>query len=216
MASASLSPDCEAAEEVRSFKSARSNHAQNQEALMPQNILMITAIAGAENCAAVVSKQFGWTVEIAVNRKEGLAALRHREFALVVLDESLIDSRDDCADSLIKCAGLAIPLEINFAISGCGRLVREIRAALLRREREQELALRAAATSIQSDLRDTVAGLLLQSQLALAQPALSPQLAEKLRLVAELAANLRQRLDLPPQATQIRQARTQPVAVHPA
>jgi hypothetical protein len=65
-------------------------------------------------------------------------------------------------------------------------------------------------------LRDTVAGLLLQSQLALAQPALSPQLAEKLRLVAELAANLRQRLDLPPQATQIRQARTQPVAVHPA
>jgi len=47
---------------------------------MPQNILMITAIAGAENCAAVVSKQFGLTVEIAVNRKEGLAALRHREF----------------------------------------------------------------------------------------------------------------------------------------
>jgi len=80
MASASLSPDCEAAEEVRSFKSARSNHAQNQEALMQQNILMITAIAGAENCAAVVSKQFGLTVEIAVNRKEGLAALRHREF----------------------------------------------------------------------------------------------------------------------------------------
>ncbi len=184
---------------------------------MPQNILMITAIAGAENCAAVVSKQFGLTVETAANRKEGLAALRRREFALVVLDESLVDSRDDGADSLLKYAGLAIPLEINFAISGCGRLVREIRAALLRREREHELALSAAATSIQSDLRDTVAGLLLQSQLALAEPALSPQLAERLRMVAELAANLRQRLDVPPlQTAQIRQHRTPPVAAHPA
>ena len=95
---------------------------------MPQNILMITAIAGAENCAAVLSKQFGLTVETAANRKEGLAALRRREFALVVLDESLVDSRDDGADSLLKHAGLAIPLEINFAISGCGRLVREVRA----------------------------------------------------------------------------------------
>ena len=184
---------------------------------MPQNILMITAIAGAENCAAVVAKQFGLTVETVASRKDGLAALRRREFALVVLDESLVDSRDDGVDSLLKYAGLAIPLEINFAISGCGRLVREIRAALLRREREHELALRAAATSIQSDLRDTVAGLLLQSQLALAEPALSPQLAEKLRLVAELAANLRQRLDVPPlQSAQIRQRRAQPAGVHPA
>jgi hypothetical protein len=184
---------------------------------MPLNILMITAIAGVENCAAVVSKQFGLTVETAASRKEGLAALRRSEFALVVLDESLVDSRDDGADSLLKHAGLAIPLEINFAISGCGRLVREIRGALLRREREHEMALRAAATSIQSDLRDTVAGLLLQSQLALAEPALSPQLAERLRLVAELAANLRQRLDLPSQqATQVRQPRTHPVAVQPA
>ena len=38
---------------------------------MPQSILMITAIAGAENCAAVLSKQFGLTVETACGRKEG-------------------------------------------------------------------------------------------------------------------------------------------------
>ncbi|HEX3473184.1 MAG TPA: hypothetical protein VHT28_18535 [Silvibacterium sp.] len=186
---------------------------------MPQSVLMITAIAGAENCAAVLSKQFGLTVETVANRRDGLAALRRREFALVVVDESLVQGRDDGTDSLLKHAGLAVPLEINFAISGCGRLVREVRAALLRREREQELALRAAATSIQSDLRDTVAGLLLQSQLALAEPAISPQLAEKLKLVVELAGNLRQRLDLP--MRQIEQARdtwqrkrAQPAGIH--
>jgi len=165
---------------------------------MPQSILIITAIAGAENCAAVLSKQFGLIVETAASRKEALAAMRHRDFALVVIDQSLVEHREDGTDSLLKHAGLAIMLEINFAISGCGRVVREVRAALLRREREQDLALSAAATSIQSDIRDTVAGLLLQTQLALAEPGIPPGLTERLQLVLELVAALRHRLEKPP------------------
>ena len=164
---------------------------------MPQSILMITAITGAENCAMVLSKQFGMLVETASNRREALAALRRREFALVIIDQSLVEHVEDGMDSFFKHAGLAIPLEINFAISGCGRVVREVRAALLRREREQDMALTAAASSIQSYLRDTVAGLLLQTQLALAEPGISPHLSERLQLVLELAAGLRQRLDKP-------------------
>jgi len=164
---------------------------------MPQSILMITAIDGAENCATVLSKQFGLAVEAVRSRREGLAALRRREFALIVVDQSLVEQPENGMDSLLKHAGLAIPLEINFAISGCGRVVREVRAALMRREREKNLALSAAASSIQSDLRDAVAGLLLQSQLALAEPGIAPPLAERLHLLLELASNLRQRLDQP-------------------
>ncbi|HZD48636.1 MAG TPA: hypothetical protein VE178_07805 [Silvibacterium sp.] len=183
---------------------------------MPKGILMITAIAGAENCAAVVSKQFGLIVETAASRKEALALLRRREFALVVLDESLVETRENGMDSLLKHAGPAIPLEMNFAISGCGRLVREVRAALFRREREHDLALSVAATSIESELRDTIAGLLLQSQLALAEPGISPQISERLRLILELATSLRQRLDKPspsiqPSAVRV-QSRPQPVS----
>ena len=73
--------------------------------------------------------------------------------------------------------------------------MREIRSALGRRQMEQEVAARAAASSLESNLRDTVAGLLLQSQLALAEPSIPPQLADKLKLMAELAGNLRQKLD---------------------
>jgi len=164
---------------------------------MPQSILMITAIAGAENCAAVLSKQFGVVVETARSRKEGLVALRRHEFVLIVVDQSLVEHPEDAIDSLLKHAGVAIPLEINFAISGCGRVVREVRAALLRREREKYLALSAAASSIRSDLRDAIAGLLLQAQLALVEPGIAPQLAERLQLLLELASNLRQRLDQP-------------------
>lgn len=158
-------------------------------------ILLITGIAGAENCAAVVSKQFGLAVESVSSRKDALAALRRRAYAIVVLDTSMAEAVAGDADTIFRHSGLAMPLEINFAISGCGRLVREVRAALGRRQLEQAIAERAAASSLESNLRDTVAGLLLQSQLALADPSVPPQLADKLKLMAELAGSLRKKLD---------------------
>jgi hypothetical protein len=165
------------------------------ETILPEHILLVTGIAGAENCAAVVSKQFGLAVETASDRKRALAALRRQSYAIVVLDSSMLEVTTGDADVLFKYSGLAIPLEINFAISGCGRLVREIRAALNRRQMEQAVAARAAACSLESNLRDTVAGLLLQSQLTLAEPSVPAQLADKLKLMVELVGNLRQKLD---------------------
>jgi hypothetical protein len=190
------------------------------EQAMQQSILMITAIAGAENCATVLSKQFGLKVETAASRKEGLAALRRREFAVIVIDQSLGENAERGADSLLKNAGMAIPLEINFAISGCGRVVREVRAALLRRDREIELARSAAVSSLQSDLRETLAGLLLQSQLALSEPEIPSRLSERLQLLLELATSLHQRLDRPPMpipASAMRpHLRQTQAAIHPA
>jgi hypothetical protein len=159
-----------------------------------QPLLMITSILGAENCAAVLSSQLGFPVETASNRKNGLAMLRRREYSIVVVDDVLVESDPEGAEFLWKHAGLAIPLQFNFAISGTARLVREIRSALARREQEQALSLRAAAVAVESELRDTVTGLILQSQLALAEPELSPELAAKLTTVVELAGSLRQRL----------------------
>ncbi|HTV06263.1 MAG TPA: hypothetical protein VME86_12915 [Acidobacteriaceae bacterium] len=165
------------------------------DTLRSEHILLVTAIAGAENCAAVVAKQFNLAVETVSCRRDALAALRRQNYAVVVLDGSLLEAAGGDLDAIFRNSGLAIPLEINFAISGCGRLVREIRAALSRRQLEQAVATRAAATSLETNLRDTVAGLLLQSQLALAEPSVPPQLAGKLRLMAELAGSLRQKLD---------------------
>lgn len=159
-----------------------------------QNLLMITSILGAENCAAVLSAQLGFPVENVSNQRDGLARLRRQEYSIVVVDDAVAESDPEGAELLWKHAGLAIPVQINFAISGTARLVREVRAALARREQEHVLAMRAAAIAVESDLRDTVTGLILQSQLALADPEVSPQLAAKLKTVADLAGSLRQRL----------------------
>jgi hypothetical protein len=160
-------------------------------------ILIVTGIEGARNCAAVAAGQLGMDVEVAEGRKAALALLRRREFAAVVVDESMAECDPAGAEAVWEHSGLAIPLQINFALSGATRLVREIRAALHRREREQMLARRAAQAAIETELKTTVAGLLLHSQLALSSGDNSSPMAERMRVVADLAGNLRQQLSAP-------------------
>ena len=161
------------------------------------SILIVTGVEGARNCAAVVSAQLGMEVEVAEGRKAALAALRHREFAAVVVDVTMAECDPAAAEAVWERSGLAIPLQINFALSGAARLIREIRAALHRREREQILARRAAAAAIENELKTTVAGLLLHSQLALSGAEVPSNVADKLRVVADLAGSLRQQLSAP-------------------
>ncbi|HLY41148.1 MAG TPA: hypothetical protein VKR52_08025 [Terracidiphilus sp.] len=158
------------------------------------NILMVTGIEGASNLAEAAGTELGMVVQIAEGRRGALAALRKQEYAAVVLDETIAECDPAGAELIWERSGLAIPMQINFALSGAARIVREIRSALHRREREELLARRAATAVIESELNSTVAGLLLNSQLALAEHELPPAVAEKLRVMASLAGSLRQRL----------------------
>jgi len=161
------------------------------------SILMVTGLEGARNCADAVAKQLGMTVEVAGDRKSAMAALRRGEFAVVVMDGSMAECDAAGAEAIWKNSGLAIPLQVNFALSGSARLVREIQAALNRRTKEQNLARQAAAEAIETELKTTVAGLLLHSQLALSGSDAGSPIAEKLRVVADLAGNLREQLTSP-------------------
>jgi hypothetical protein len=158
------------------------------------SILLVTGVEGARNCADVIAKQLDMAVEVADGRKAALGQLRQREFAAVVVDETVAGCDPAAAEAIWERAGLAIPLQINFAVSGAARLIREIRAALHRREREQMLARKAAAVAVELELKTTVAGLLLQSQLALSSSEPASPVAEKLRMVASLAGDLRRQL----------------------
>jgi signal transduction histidine kinase len=172
------------------------------------SILLVTGIEGARNCADVIAKQLGMEVEVAEGRKTALAALRRTEFSAVVVDDTIAECDPAAAEAIWERAGLAIPVQVNFALTGAARLIRELRAALSRREREQALARRAAAAAIESELKSTVAGLLLHSELALSGSDAGSPVAERLRMVADLAVALRQKLSSPT-AT-----RPEPVSAH--
>jgi hypothetical protein len=161
------------------------------------SILMVTGMEGARNCADVIAKHLGMDVEVAEGRKAALAELRHKEYAAVVVDETIAECEPASAEAIWERAGLAIPLQVNFAVSGAARLIRDIRAALQRREREKMLARKAATAAIESELKSTVAGLLLQSELALSGSEASSPVAERLRMVADLAGSLRRQLATP-------------------
>src|SRR5271154_3564404 len=132
-------------------------------------ILIVTGMEGAENCAATLAKILELDCEVVNGRKAALSALKRKEYAAIVVDEAVIDSDPTGSagsDSIWDNAGLAIPLQINFALSGAQRLAREIRSALNRRERERAISRQAAAAAIETELKSTVSGLLLHSQLA--------------------------------------------------
>jgi len=160
-------------------------------------ILIVTGMEGASNCADALAKQLGLEVEVAEGRKAALTALRHHEFEVVVVDERIADCDPAAANAIAEHAGLAVPLEINFALTGAARLGRAIRAALNRRAREQMLARKAAAAALENEMRTTVGALLLNSQLALSSSEATPAVAEKLRIVADLAGSLRRQLAAP-------------------
>lgn len=161
------------------------------------SILMVTGIEGARNCAATVGTQLGMEVEVAESRRAALAALHRREFQVIIVDDTIAECDPAAAEAIWLQTGLAIPLQINFALSGAARLVREIRSALYRRQREQATAGRAAAAAIETEIKSTIAGLLLNSELALKGSGVPAPIADRLRVVAELAGTLRQQLNAP-------------------
>ena len=162
--------------------------------MINRDVLLITGIDGAASCAAAMEEQLGMHVEVAATRKAGLAQLRRGQFGVVVVEESLAEGDTSWADQVWESAGLALPVQVNFGVSGCARLTREVKAAVARRANEEVLARRTAILELESELKGSVTGVLLQSELALREPAVSAALKPKLVHLVELAGALRERL----------------------
>ena len=168
-----------------------------KEVNVVQRVLVVSALSGAQTCAAAIMQQMGLDVDVVPAMREAVEALRIGTYAAVIVDDALAEGDPRGAEVLWKMAGLAIPMQVNFALTGSTRLVRDLRAALARREQEQGAAERAALRAVESELRNAISGLVLQTQLALRETPSSPQLEQRLRVMAELAGNLKQRLDIP-------------------
>jgi hypothetical protein len=165
------------------------------QSLVQHSVLIISPLAEATQPAAALSSALGCTVKLAAGHRAGVTELRHRDYSVVVVDDCMAEANPAATEVLWQSLGMAVPVQINFALYGGSRLTREVQAAIGRREQQQVLAMRAAASLLENELKSTVTGLLLQSQLALAEPQLTPKLTGKLELVAELAGSLRRRLE---------------------
>jgi hypothetical protein len=89
---------------------------------------------------------------------------------------------------------MAVPVFVNFGISGIERILREIRAALSRRGLESVLARHSARQALREELKDDVTALLLSCGIALGEPDLSEATKARLKQIEELAQHMRSKL----------------------
>lgn len=161
-------------------------------------ILLITAIAKAQDCAAALQKITAEPVQVAATLHEAVVQLQAHEFSTVVLDQLLLDAEPDDVETIFKHIGTAVPVYSNFAISGIERVSRELRSAIHRRKRELLIARQKAEQDLRSELKGTITALLLSCEMALGVPNL-PLLAEtKMRAVDTLAREMSTKLGVTP------------------
>jgi hypothetical protein len=128
--------------------------------------------------------------------QEASTRLRERAYSATIIDQFLLETEPDESDQMIEHLGTAYPVYINFAVTGLDRLVREVRSALHRRNREELAARRAIAEQMQSEMRETLTVMLLSCELAMSVPDVPLLAAEKIRTIDTLARELRLRLEV--------------------
>jgi hypothetical protein len=163
-------------------------------------ILLVTPIEKRNECAAALHEAIGEPVAIAENLPQPATLLRTEFYTAAVLDQYLAETEPHETEMALEQLGAAIPVQVNFAISGTERLVREVRSAVRRRRHEESAARTAAAHALRGKLNSTLTTLLLDSELALETTGLSPAAAERLASVHEAAQKLRAELEAGPTA----------------
>jgi hypothetical protein len=156
-------------------------------------ILLITPLAKAHDCVLAIEEATGEAVRVCSALQPALAELQAQEFTAVVLDQLWLDAEPH-EGSILKYLGSAVPVYMNFAVSGTGRVVRELRSALQRRGRELLAARRDAEQSLRHELKDAVTALLLSCEMALQVPSLPPLAQDKMQTAEALARDMSMKL----------------------
>ena len=157
-------------------------------------ILFITPSARSRECVQPLEAATGHPTQVAPTLQAAVGNLRAQDYSAVVVDQVFLEAEPDESDQMLQHLGGAVPVYVNCAISGVERVVREVRSALSRRQREEQVARRSAETAMWSELKESVTAMLLSCNLALATPGVPAPAAEKLRAVHDLACQIRDRL----------------------
>jgi len=158
-------------------------------------ILLLTPSERASDCAAALHSATGYQVMTADTLAFATTLLRTDCYRLVVLDQHLLEAEPGEGRTVIEHLGTAIPVPVNLAITGIDRLIREVRLAFERRNREEIQARHAAAGRLRSELNGTLTALLLSVASARETPDLRHSASEKLQSVHELIEGLRRQLE---------------------
>ncbi len=159
-------------------------------------ILLITPSARGQECADSLNAATGLETHWACDLQQASSHLREHVYVAAVIDQFLLETEPQESDQVAEHLGTAFPVYINFAVTGMERLVREVRSALHRRKREESAARRAVEEQMRCEMRETLTAMLLSCELAMSVPGMPVPAAEKIRVIDNLARELRLRLQV--------------------
>lgn len=163
---------------------------------MTDMILLITPSAAGPRCAESLQSETSRETHWARSLQEASTRLREQTYSAAVIDQFLLETEPEESDQMIEHLGTAFPVYVNFSITGMDRLLREVRAALHRRKREESAALRAVAAQMHSEMSESLTAVLLSCELAMSVPDMPSFAAEKIRTIDNLARAMRLRLEV--------------------
>ena len=158
-------------------------------------LLVVTPSSKARGCAQAIQKVTSEETHVATTLSQATAQLRAQEYVAVLIDQAFLETEPVESELVLEHIGTAVPVHVNFAISGMDRVVRELRAALHRHRKEVLHVRHELQEALRNDLKSTVTALLLSCEMALQVPDLPDAAEIKMRSVRELAQEVRVKLD---------------------
>ena len=155
---------------------------------------MIWSSERARDYALSIEHAVQQPVQIASTLQQGCECLRAEEFSAVIVDQWVTEAEPEPTSVLFDHLGPAVPVFVNFGISGVERILRELRAALSRRGREMVLARHTARQGLRDELKDDVTALLLSCDVALQESEPGEVAAERFHKIRELANQIKTKL----------------------
>ena len=140
------------------------------DAKCPTFILIMAAEPAASDVANHLRRALRVEVEVSADWSQCRGLLHQNNFALILLEESLASADSATVDFLYASQRDGWILEANFGVSGPERILRQVRAALNRKARNEAHTRTAVLHSVRNHLTSCLTGLLLESQLALRKP----------------------------------------------
>lgn len=159
-------------------------------------ILLVTTSSRSKEYAAALERGTGRKTHVAASVPQAVAKLQSADYGVLAIDQSLLESDFRALDTLLNRCATAMPVHVNLALHSSERIVREVQVALRRGDEERVVAERVAGKLLRNELCTEVTGILLNSELALRQRGLPPEIAKKINSVRELAEKMRSRLEI--------------------
>ncbi len=158
-------------------------------------ILLVTASDRGVECGQAIETGTGQSTILAGTLLRATTLLREGSYLAVVLDQHLPENEPLETEAMLQHLDTAILVQVNFAIQGRERVVREVQSAIERGHQAETAARRAGVSKLYGEVNGTLTALVLTVDLALESPALPPGTSEKLKSVNILVKQPRRQIE---------------------